>query len=177
MTIGMTINDVLTSDGIDKNFMRWLWNKDRQKYALIVLGHIELITNDLIKEFVESEVEEITDNNLCNSCTNIGCEFQSGIVRTKCAFYMPPHIEPDNCGNCVVMQPTVEAIPKADYETRLKADMVAMLTELQLEIEEKFNDRPFSYNHHQRTEFYRDVDEVIQKKINSLKETEDGKDR
>lgn len=31
--------------------------------------------------------------------------------------------------------PPVEAIPKADYETRLKADMVAMLTDLQLDIE------------------------------------------
>ena len=41
--------------------------------------------------------------NLCNSCTNIRCEFQSGIVRTKCAFYMPPHIEPDNCGNYVII--------------------------------------------------------------------------
>lgn len=66
--------------------------------------------------------------------------------------------------------PTVEAIPKADYEQRLKADMVAMLTDIRLEIEEKFNDRPFSYNHHQRTEFYRDIDEVIQQKINSLEE-------
>ena len=65
--------------------------------------------------------------------------------------------------------PTVEAIPKADYENRLKADLVAMLTELQLEIEEKFNDRPFSYNHHQRTEFYRDIDEVIQQRINDLR--------
>jgi hypothetical protein len=33
-------------------------------------------------------------------------------------------------------QPTVEAIPKDQYEQRLKADMVAMLTEIQLEIEE-----------------------------------------
>jgi hypothetical protein len=57
-----------------------------------------------------------------------------------------------------------------NYEQRLKSDLVAMLTEIQLEIEEKFNDRPFSYNHHQRTEFYRDIDEVIQQKINSLKE-------
>ena len=32
--------------------------------------------------------------------------------------------------------PTVEAIPKADYENRLKTDLVAMLTEIQLEIEE-----------------------------------------
>lgn len=30
----------------------------------------------------------------------------------------------------------VEAIPKAEYEARLKADMVDILTELQLEIEE-----------------------------------------
>ena len=50
----------------------------------------------------ESEEDGITFNNLCDSCTNIGCEFQSGIVRTKCAFYMPPHIEPDNCGNYIV---------------------------------------------------------------------------
>lgn len=32
--------------------------------------------------------------------------------------------------------PTVEAIPKADYEARLKADIVAMLEELQLKFEE-----------------------------------------
>lgn len=44
----------------------------------------------------------MTDKSLCDSCTNIGCEFQSGIVRTKCAFYMPPQLEPDNCGNYVV---------------------------------------------------------------------------
>ena len=67
-----------------------------------------------------------------------------------------------------------KAIPKADYENRLKADMVAMLTEIQLEIKEQFNDRPFSYNHHQRTEFYRDVDQIIQQKIDKLKENTDG---
>lgn len=47
-------------------------------------------------------------SNLCNSCTNIGCEFQSGIVRTKCAFYMPPQLEPDNCGNYVVQDSTTK---------------------------------------------------------------------
>ena len=51
---------------------------------------------------------ESTLNNLCNSCTNIGCEFQSGIVRTKCAFYMPPQLEPDNCGNYVVQDSTTK---------------------------------------------------------------------
>ena len=51
----MTIGEIVTKDGIDKKFMNWLWNKDRQKYTYILFGHIELITNDLIKEFVESE--------------------------------------------------------------------------------------------------------------------------
>ena len=41
-------------------------------------------------------------DNLCNSCTNIGCELLSSSIRTKCAFYMPPRIEPDNCGYYVV---------------------------------------------------------------------------
>ncbi len=50
----------------------------------------------------------MTFSNLCNSCTNIGCEFQSGIVRTKCAFYMPPQLEPDNCGNYVVQDSTTK---------------------------------------------------------------------
>ena len=47
-------------------------------------------------------------HNLCDSCTNIGCEFQSGIVRTKCTFYMPPHIESDNCGNYIVQESTTK---------------------------------------------------------------------
>ena len=62
---------------------------------------------------------EMTINNLCNSCTNIGCEFQSGIVRTKCAFYEPPHIETDNCGNYVIQEPTTKndlADDKTFYE-------------------------------------------------------------
>lgn len=50
----------------------------------------------------------MTFSNLCDSCTNIGCEFQSGIVRTKCAFYMPLQLEPDNCGNYVVQDSTTK---------------------------------------------------------------------
>ena len=113
-------------------------------------------------------------DNLCDSCTNIGCEFQSGIVRTKCSFYMPPHIEPDNCGNYVVMQPTVEAIPKDQYEAILKADMVAMLTEIKMEIEEL--DSRAGYDGNGMSTFSTDyirkkkVNELIQQKINALKE-------
>lgn len=46
-----------------------------------------------------------------------------------------------NCANVpmnfIDTAPTVDAIPRNQYETRLKADMVAMLEKLQLEIEEK----------------------------------------
>lgn len=59
---------------------------------------------------------------------------------------------------------TVEAIPKADYEARLKADMVAMLTDIQLEIEEI----PYyhgTYDHIDRKK----VIHKIQQKINALK--------
>ena len=51
---------------------------------------------------------------------------------------------------------------QADYENRLKADMVAMLTELQMEIEEL--DTPNNGS------AYMDCAEIIQQKINSLKE-------
>lgn len=63
------------------------------------------------------------------------------------------------------------------YEGRevfTKADLVAILKDLKLEIEKQFNNRPFSYNHHQRTEFYRDVENIIQQKIDALKENTDG---
>ena len=60
------------------------------------------------------------------------------------------------------LEPTVDAIPKADYENRLKADMVAMLTEIQLEIEEL--DTPNNGS------AYMDCVEIIQEKINALKE-------
>ena len=60
--------------------------------------------------------------------------------------------------------PTVEAIPKADYENRLKADMVAMLTEIQLEIEESENcGKAFHLG-------LQMASNIIQQKINSLKE-------
>jgi len=53
-------------------------------------------------------------------------------------------------------------IHKADYENRLKADMVAMLEELNLEIDEMFA---------RRIDYTVDkIQDLIQEKINSLKE-------
>ena len=61
--------------------------------------------------------------------------------------------------------PTVEAIPKDQYEARLKADLKAILVELQMEIEEKASaegDWMFA-------EGERFCGKLIQQKINSLK--------
>ena len=56
--------------------------------------------------------------------------------------------------------PTVEAIPKDQYEARLKADMVAMLEEFDLELSE-YEDADLI-----RVEYIR---QDIQEKINALK--------
>ena len=62
--------------------------------------------------------------------------------------------------------PTVEAIPKADYETRLKADLVAILEELDLQIDESS-----AYNLEAAK-----VQRLIRKKINALKTESEGKE-
>ena len=33
------------------DFMSWLWKEDRQTYTLIMFGHIELITQDIIDKY------------------------------------------------------------------------------------------------------------------------------
>jgi hypothetical protein len=71
-------------------------------------------------------------------------------------------------------QPTVEAIPKADYENRLKADLVAMLTELKNElIDKSWNIDMYDDNLDFECCYLNDIDKVIQQKINSLKEAKD----
>lgn len=66
-----------------------------------------------------------------------------------------------------------EAIPKEQYEARLKADLAAMLTDIQLEIEEIEIDCPFGFEPVSKTSaFYEGVSassKVIQQKINALK--------
>ena len=87
-------------------------------------------------------------------------------------------IEEDYCWNgdsrekhCPLRE--VEAIPKADYETRLKADLEAILVEIKLEIEEMSSlcteihgDEWNEIN----TVHSQDVLSLIQEKINSLRE-------
>ena len=70
------------------------------------------------------------------------------------------------------------SIPKADYENRLKADIVAMLTEIQLEIEEKsYYDTTIIGNYEDEVRInlveLDDVNDIIQQKIDKLKEVEE----
>lgn len=66
-------------------------------------------------------------------------------------------------------QPTVEAIPKDQYETRLKADMIAMLEDLDLQIDE-FNSGCGWDGYIKKI----DVHELIQQKINEYKSESEG---
>ena len=74
------------------------------------------------------------------------------------------------------LEPTVEAIPKADYENRLKADLKAILVELQLEIHELENPYPHDYDNllplAQHNAFYdakSSIEDLVDEKINALK--------
>ena len=74
----------------------------------------------------------------------------------------------DTIRSIINEQCTLEAIPKADYEKRLKADMVAMLEELKSYIELMASletDPPFA-------EGEKFCAELIQQKIDKLKEAD-----
>lgn len=81
--------------------------------------------------------------------------------------------------------PTVEAIPKDQYKARLKANMVAMLTEIQLEIEEheesiighygkETKESDFPSHKIERNNGRKECVDLIQQKINELKKNENG---
>lgn len=71
--------------------------------------------------------------NLCDSCTNFGCGFQSDIIRTKCDFYKPPVAQQKPCVNipfllhketgCPLYE-CVEAYEKAYEYLRSKAKII-----------------------------------------------------
>lgn len=97
------------------------------------------------------ETCEATDTNICKSCP----DYRRG-SSAKC--YDAIDVAKDTMRKYQQLQ--------ADYENRLKADMVAMLTEIQLEIEELKN-APACCHH-----FVRGIcrsSEVIQQKIDALK--------
>ncbi len=66
---------------------------------------------------------------------------------------------------------------QADYENRLKADMVAMLTELKNElIDKSWNIDMYDDDLDFECCYLNDIDDVIKQKINELKADQEGKE-
>lgn len=92
--------------------------------------------------------------------------------------------ENDKLKRQLAYESTALTMMKADYNARLKSDMVAMLTELQLEIEEReqhYKDKFLEPNNavHEAAMGGRmfgcgECKDIIQQKIDKLKEQEDG---
>ena len=68
-----------------------------------------------------------------------------------------------------IMEDDFEAIPKADYENRLKADLEAILVELQLEIEEM---KSYESSDGQDLVMLADIGILFQERIDRLKGVE-----
>lgn len=68
----------------------------------------------------------------CCECQMASCKGLSGQFYCDVTTYDVDMDDTERDADC----PLVEAIPKAEYEARLKADLKAFLVELQLEIEE-----------------------------------------
>lgn len=67
--------------------------------------------------------------------------------------------------------PTVEAIPKADYENRLNADLVAILTDFLMDIEENTSiNSDDSHERNGKRLMRTEIIGMFEQKINSLKE-------
>ena len=88
-------------------FLAWSWRIDEYTDMNIISEESYLDRHrfggreEYEKEIANGTPLDIKAENLCNSCTNMACEFQYGIERSSCALYMPPNAEPDNCGNYI----------------------------------------------------------------------------
>ena len=72
------------------------------------------------------------------------------------------------CQQTIVNAPTVEAIPKDQYEARLKADMVAMLEDLKREMT-PIKECEYQIYGKEHWNFVGKCQDVIQEKINALR--------
>jgi hypothetical protein len=99
----------------------------------------------------------------------MGRLIRADVLREEVSSWGMNDYEPSDFTDAIDDAPTVEAIPKDQYEARLKADMVAMLTELQTEIEEL--DLKDSFLDYQRgaEETREYIANLIQQKIDALR--------
>ena len=72
----------------------------------------------------------------CGECQMASCTSLDGHFYCDITTYEVDMDDTERDADC----PLVKAIPKADYENRLKADMAAMLEELALKLYEQYDD-------------------------------------
>lgn len=87
------------------------YEEDECLVTEITIGDEDIKALKMAIKALEQEPTTKNDlvHNICDSCTNIGCELQSGIVRTKCAFYM---------SSVTPQEPTIKALGEELRKTR-----------------------------------------------------------
>lgn len=105
----------------------------------------------------------------------MGRLIDSDVLREEVYSWGMNDYEPSDFTDAIDDAPTVEAIPKADYENRLKADMVAILEEISLEIDEM--DCTIDHDFEGYYTGHVDCQKLIREKINSLKEAQNDREK
>lgn len=103
----------------------------------------------------------------------MGRLIDADVLREEVCSWGMNDYEPSDFTDAIDDAPTVEAIPKDQYEARLKADMMAMLEEIQMEVMElpvHVVSNIGSIIHMEIAPSAEDVYELIQQKIDKLKE-------
>ena len=49
--ICMSMSDIIKPDGVDEDFMSWLFSLNRRTFAIVKLGHVEYITQELVDQY------------------------------------------------------------------------------------------------------------------------------
>ena len=101
----------------------------------------------------------------------MGRLIDADVLREEVCSWGMNDYEPSDFTDAIDDAPTVEAIPKADYENRLKADMAAMLTDFLMDIEENTSiNSDDSHERNGKRLMRTEIIGMFEQKINSLKE-------
>lgn len=101
----------------------------------------------------------------------MGRMIDADVLREEVCSWGMNDYEPSDFTDAIDDAPTVEAIPKADYENRLKADLAAMLTDFLMEIEENTSiNSDDSHERNGKRLMRTEIIGMFEQKINSLKE-------
>ena len=101
----------------------------------------------------------------------MGRMIDADVLREEVCSWGMNDYEPSDFTDAIDDAPTVEAIPKADYENRLKADLAAMLTDFLMDIEENTSiNSDDSHERNGKRLMRTEIIGMFEQKINSLKE-------